>query len=182
MKSKNLKLLLASLLFSFCVQAQPVILHPVVGDTIDLTEKRAYLLFPQFADSTFQYAWIEEKTGTFNLHACLKGGTVTSVMDTVEMDEFKMHIEKLSVYYASQGKPDSTTNKSGSIVIKNKPSGDDKRSYDLTPEMLDKIKREARRYAALNHEAQMQGLTGRAKDDYINTAGHMEITIEAGKK
>lgn len=182
MKSKKLMLLLTSVVYSLSFQAQTIILHPVVGDTIDLTEKKAYLLFPQFADSSFQHAWIEKKDGIMNLHSCLKGEIVTSVIDTLEMAECRMNIEKLSAFYASQGQTDSTTNLSGSIIIKNKTTVSEKRNYELSPEMMDKIKREARRYAELNHEAQMQGLNGRAKEDYINTAGHMEIRIETGKK
>lgn len=182
MKPNRLKLIFSFIVCSLSIQAQTVILHPVVGDTIDLTEKKAYLLFPQFADSIFHQAWIEKKDGILNLHTTMKGEVIVSVIDTIEIAEFKMHIEKLSAYYASQGHSDSIYGTSGSIVIRNKTGTDEKRSYELSPEMMDKIKRDARRYAELNHEAQMQGLTGRAKEDFINTAGHMEIRIEPHKK
>jgi len=182
MKPNGLKLLFSSIVCSLSIQAQIVILHPVVGDTIDLTEKKAYLLFPQFADTIFHQAWIEKRDGILDLHTNLKGEIIVNVIDSIEIAEFKMHIEKLSAYYASQGQSDSIYGLPGSLIIRNKTAIGERKSYELSPEMMDKIKRDARRYAELNHEAQMQGLTGRAKEDFINTAGHMEIRIEPHKK
>lgn len=160
-------------------QQKPVVLHPVVGDTIDRTEKTAYLLFPQFADSVFGYAWIEDMGGNFVLHARLTDHVILVPFDTLQMAEYRMHVEKLSAWYASQAQ-DLPADSTISLVVKKRAG--EKQNYELTEEMWRKIKKEANHYAELSHQADMQGLSGRAREDYINTSGTTEIRFDAGKK
>lgn len=180
---KNKTIVVALLLLSSAALSQNTVfrLHPVVGDTIDQTEKSAYLLFSQLVDSSFKEGWIGQTGTSFVLHACLTSGTVTLPLDTATLAEYKSHVEKLSAYYASLAES-STDDAARSLAVKDPSSSGEKRGYQLTDEMWNKIKKDANRHAQLSHSADIQGLTGRAKEDYINTAGQIDIRIDAGKK
>lgn len=170
----------ALILGSFLGWSQPelVRLHPVVGDTVDQSEKIAYLLFSEFPDSVFRAGWLERAGEGYNLHVVALTDTTCLRLDTLQFAQYRMHVEKLSVWYASKEGNTEPVDQPSMIVSEKR----EKLSYKLSSEVLARIRKEASHYSALSHQADMQGLTGRAREDYINTGGSIEIRIDGERK
>ena len=104
--------LLLSLIFSisFFSRAQEniFVLHPILGDTIDAVEKTDYLLFPEINDSIFNYCIIKNRIGWFNVCVYLKEDSIiTFQLDSSEINQYKVNIDKLYDYYSNLTTGDS---------------------------------------------------------------------------
>jgi hypothetical protein len=77
------------------------VLHPVVGKIIDNNEKTHYLSFPEIEDTVFNYGYIRQSENNYCLKYHLLSGSVLSrIIDTAEIQQYRLNIEKLSAYYS----------------------------------------------------------------------------------
>lgn len=87
------------------------ILSPVVGDTIDRTEKLDYMLFPDVNDSTFKYCYITKSTNRYFVNTVTQSDSVfVQEVDSLRIKSYQENIEKLSEYYSNLEKQDSIKN------------------------------------------------------------------------
>ncbi len=179
------KPILTLLLFAFYQitfsQNRIIALHPIIGDTIDKNEKRAYLLFPEIDNSTFDFGQIIAKDNATYLHYRSGAGEQMKEIDSLKIKEYQCNISKLSAFYLSKFKTDTTRiSKNLNIKIK-EPSPLD--ITFITPEMRIAMEKEARRYNALKGQAEERGLWGKDKENFIQTGGYNEFySVKARKK
>jgi len=174
---------LLSLLISLSVfsQKQIVVLHPVLGDSIDKVEKVNYLLFPELGDSLFTYGQIHFKNNKFYLHAYSQTGSTLREIDSLEMKQYYLNVEKLMAYYAYKNNPD-TLNDSRSVILSSMDtSALQQRIKYLSPEMRKKLSKDSRRYQSLKADAEQKGYIGVDKENYIKTSGYLEISTSKSK-
>lgn len=92
-------------------QEQLFVLHPVVGDTINQTEKMDYLLFPDIDHSDFKYGYIAQLTDGYFIHSFTwNDSVITRQLDPTEMKQYRDNIDKLSAYFSNKAKQDSVKN------------------------------------------------------------------------
>ncbi len=168
-------------MISFCwfgfAQENIISLHPVVGDTINIKEKKDFLLFPDIPDSGFSYAVIKNKQGDYYVCSYYNTEYKEKQIDTTTMDQYYINVEKLSAYYSNQKSEDkgleSMNIKRLDPVDKRITTGD----IIISPETRKKIGYESARYRGLNNSANDMGITGQEKKDYINSGGYYEIKL-----
>ena len=70
------------------------ILHPILGEVIDKNEKKDYLLFPEIADSIFNYGYIQHAGNKYCLNSYLLSDSLLSrIIDTAEIQQYKINVE-----------------------------------------------------------------------------------------
>lgn len=84
------------------------ILHPLVGDTIDQSEKKKYYLFSEIADSVYQSGFIYQEKDKKFLDVVLadKSSYTFSVNDSL-LEQYFLRIKKLNAFYLERAKHDS---------------------------------------------------------------------------
>lgn len=101
--------LLLSLKPGICLpQDSIIIIHPQIGEIIDSSEKTDFLLFPEIPATYFKYGFIKNFDNT--LYLCsfdLNDSISVRQIDTIEINQYKLNIDKLKVYYSNQQKNDS---------------------------------------------------------------------------
>lgn len=86
-------------------------LSPVVGDTIDRTEKLDYMLFPGINDSIFKYCYITQSANRYFVNTVTQNDSVfVQEVDLLKLKRYQENIEKLSEYYSNLEKQDSLKN------------------------------------------------------------------------
>ena len=105
-------LLVASILYlNGFSQAQLFVLSPVVGDTIDKTEKMDYLLFRDINDSIFKYCYITFSPNQYFINTVTENDSVIiSEIDSADIKSYQNNIGKLSEYYSNKAIQDSIKN------------------------------------------------------------------------
>jgi hypothetical protein len=73
-KAVFLNMLILFCLHSVFAQKELVILHPVLGDTIDLAEKQTYLLFADVDDSIYDFGQIVKEGDNYFLNVHSQSG------------------------------------------------------------------------------------------------------------
>ncbi|MCZ4693187.1 hypothetical protein DWB61_06975 [Ancylomarina euxinus] len=148
---------------SVIAQDKLIVLHSVVGDTIDKREQQEFLLFSDILDQNFTSATIHFENGKYVMY--ITSASDLKIVDIKEEDveENSKHVDKLVRYFKS--------------LIEKKDSLDidlDTASGwpEFQPELLNnaqkrKIAKEARRYFNLNQDAVQLGLSGIDKENYI---------------
>ncbi|MFV0376659.1 MAG: hypothetical protein ACK5JD_05070 [Mangrovibacterium sp.] len=168
----------AALLFvaALMANAQELVylLHPLVGDTINLEEKQTYLLFESVPDSLFGLAVIYETPENYLLKVSKDANEARLTLSPEEIETYQTNISKLSVYYQRQQTQTADTlvnlmEQSDTITAP--------RLMDeyISPEQLVRIKREARRFLELSQSAEEYGLQGTDKQRYIEKNGNWTI-------
>jgi hypothetical protein len=83
------------------------ILHPVVGDTIDKTEKKKYYLFEEIKDPSFLYCTIHKDNKKYFLEVDYSDDSVSTWEISEEsLKKYHDNIDKLIEYYYIQSKKD----------------------------------------------------------------------------
>lgn len=96
-------------------------LHPVIGDTLEVIEKRDYSLFPKVSNKALNYCLIYPDSNQLKLKAVYDGdSTATFDLEHSEIVEAQQIIEKVNEYYRS--KENTTDDYSRSVVMKKKSS------------------------------------------------------------
>lgn len=104
-------LLLQNLLH--CIAQDSIyILHPILGGYIDSTEKKDYFLFPEIVDTSFNYGFINKFGNNFFLNVFLfnKDSLYVKQIDTAELFQYRINIEKIQNYYLKLSLKDSLNN------------------------------------------------------------------------
>lgn len=124
------------------------ILHPSVGAVIDKNEKMNYILFPEIADTSFQYCFIKPLKGSYCIFSYFRNDSLSiSSVDSLDLVKYQTNISKLNEYFSNQSKPDSL--KSTDQVKKDNQT----MKYDiLSPNTIKDIKDETRRDARLKDD------------------------------
>ncbi|WP_075591539.1 hypothetical protein [Labilibacter marinus] len=172
MRKVTLVALIAILMSS--VNAQKLVqLHPMVGDTIDATEKMVFYLFPEITDSIFEQGIIYRQNSDYNVNIKLVGQETYKVgIDSTVLNEYQQNIEKLAMYYSNLAEPD-TTNLSdlNSVRLSAKLNPE----FNLTAEQRKKLVKDSRRYWRKKDKAEDIGLWGVDKENYIKSSSHTNI-------
>ncbi|HAH25285.1 MAG TPA: hypothetical protein DCL77_16275 [Prolixibacteraceae bacterium] len=84
-------------------------MHSLVGDTIDRNEKLNYFLFPEINDSDFKFCTITPLKDEYaiNIHTINESVTIRKI-DSIQMRQTILRLDKVAAYYANQEKKDST--------------------------------------------------------------------------
>ncbi|MBN2596004.1 hypothetical protein [Labilibaculum sp.] len=181
-----MKNLIASILFligsiSAFAQKQVVILHPVVGDTIDLAEKQTYLLFADVDDSAFDYGQVIKEGDNYFLDVHSQSGEKLIKVDQLKLEEYHTNIQKLLAYYSYLENPDQL--KEAPLVILNQK---DTCALEmdieyLSPKMRKKLKYDSSRYQTKKSTAEEMEFWVTDKSNYIHTSGYFEILESRGE-
>jgi hypothetical protein len=159
-----------------------VVLHPAIGDTIFQNEKVDFLLFPEIADSTFQFGQILKMDGAYYLLYAAEEEFQSIELDTLDIHKYHTNICKLSAYFNSK-EFENYDNLEENFRLNQAeiiPSIHNIRV--VTPEMLEALPKEVRRYQHLKFSAEDMGLWGDAKEDYIKKGSYIEIYSSKKKK
>jgi hypothetical protein len=107
---KQFIIFLYGLIFSTNCLAQDslFILHPLVGDTIDKTEKLNYLLFPSIKNVDFKYCYIILSNHQFFVNSHTLSDSVNiQPIDSAEIRQYIVNLDKFLAYYSNKAKNDS---------------------------------------------------------------------------
>lgn len=175
----NILFLISSL--SAFAQKEFVILHPVVGDTIDLAEKQTYLLFTDIDDSTYDYGQVMKEGDSYFLNVHFQFGNQFVEVDQLKLQEYNANIQKLLAYYSYLENPDKL--KLAPLVVLNQK---DTCSLEmdieyLSPKMRKKLKYDSYRYQTKKSTAEEMELWVTDKSNYIQTSGYFEILESKNK-
>ena len=160
-------------------QEKIIILHPVVGDTISFQEKMDYFLFKDIVDSNYQYGLIFFIDDDYYLVSYNDHDSLIIELDSMKIFEYHSNIDKLYNYYSSQSNIDSNQTKID-IFSPDYNSQSINTNY-LSPEMIKKIEKDSRRHRYLNNEADLNGLKGQEKENFINSVGYGDVNFKKKK-
>lgn len=184
MKSNNyfgysLKVATLFVLFLAAVNAnaqQKVVLHEVVGDTIDLVEKIDYLLFTEVEDSLFDYGVVFEEDELYVLEVTHNSGVSFRELSPEAFQAYVGNVEKLSAYYQQKQEKGNVLSERSPLISKDSiPLGLD--IEWMSKKQKDKMTKESRRYNSLKLDADEMGLMGFERKKYIETGGAMEFPL-----
>jgi len=162
-------------------QVEKIILHQVVGDTISLKEKIDYLLFPEIADTNFNYGLVRYINTSYYIISYFKSDSLIRQIDSTDIYNYHKNIEKLYAYYSNKTQSDNSSETSYVILTDSVNKSQKLNTNYISPEMRKKIEYDANRYQRLNGEAQNQGLKGQDRQNYINTGGYGELKFKKKK-
>jgi len=171
----KLSLILSFLFITNTAFSQEIVqLHPVVGDTIGNSEKIAFYLFPEIADSSFIQGVIFFQHSTFKVNILEENKPDYTIdVDSTMLVEYNQNIEKLIQYYSKLQESDSLNQKqqllSNSSAIQMSPE------CKLNAEERKKLITESRRYLRKKDRAEDLGLWGKEKEDYIKSSSNTNI-------
>ncbi len=174
---KNLFVSILFLVGSLSVFAQKelVILHPVVGDTIDLAEKQTYLLFADVDDSTYVYGQVMKEGDSYFLNVHSQSGEQLLEVDQLKLQEYHINIQKLLAYYSYLENPDQLK-EAPLVVLNQKDTCALEMDIEyLSPKMKKKLRKDSDRYQDLKFDAEQKGYWGDDQENYIKTASPFMI-------
>lgn len=178
-KFNRMKQTITLLSFLFCLtsiyaQDSLVILHPVIGDTISLSEKTDYLLFSEVKDNDFNYGILHYGNSKFRLHVYKNEQVSIVEIDSNAIKQYCMNVKILDSYNKQQPtKNEESVMRSGATNANRKLN-----TNYMTPEMKKKLLYDTQRHVDLRNEAEGKGLRGLNKDKYINSGGYYEIQFK----
>jgi hypothetical protein len=150
------------------------VLHPFVGDTIDNYEKNKFLLFPEINDSYFRFGQIHLiDNKKYLLYSYSNYGSVPKIseIDSLTIKECAGSIQKYIDYYTSLLKNPDLIHTPASA----KNQKDLKVNLNISPEFYKKLASEVVRYQCLKGAAELKGLWGKDKENYIQTGWFLTI-------
>ncbi|MDQ1769791.1 hypothetical protein GQR60_08355 [Labilibaculum sp. A4] len=166
---------------SVFAQKEVIILHPVVGDTIDLAEKQTYLLFADVDDSAYDYGQVMKEGDNYFLNVHSQSGEKLIEVDQLKLEEYHTNIQKLLAYYSYLENPDQL--KEAPLVVLNQKDTcvlEMDIEY-LSPKMRKKLKYDSSRYQTIKSTAEEMEFWVTDKSNYIHTSGYFEILESSGK-
>ncbi len=152
-----------------CISQQTIyVLHPVVGDTIDVVELSKYQLFTEIKN--VKKIVLNNTNEVFLLSYTEDGFNFKSKeVSKVDIELNRNNILKLEEYYQKQQNKDSIieTNQGFMKIENNLYKGEDR--IDLSDETKNNLRQESNRYNSLKNRAQDKGLLGSERNDFIQT-------------
>lgn len=181
-----MKYLVVSLLIligtlSVFAQKDIIVLHPAIGDTIDLAEKQTYLLFADIEDSSFESGQIIKLDDKYFLKVYYQSEEELVEVDRSKLEEYHTNIQKLLAYYTYLENPDKL--KVAPLVVLNQK---DTCALEmdieyLSPKMRKKLKYDSSQYQNKKSTAEEMEFWVTSKSNYIHTSGYFEILDSKGK-
>lgn len=148
---------------SVIAQNKLIVLHSVVGDTIDKREQQEFLLFSDILDQDFTSATIHCENAKYVMHINSDSGLKLVEINDEDIVENSKHVDKLARYFKFLiEKKDSLD-----IDLKTVSSWPKFQSELLNDAQKRKIAKEARIYFDSNQDAEKLGLSGIDKENYI---------------
>lgn len=183
---KPMKIVILSLLTITCTlsvfsQKTIVILYPLIGDTIEQSEKQTFLLFPELKDSLFEYGQIFFEDGKYTLYTFSKSGNKQMEVDSLKLQQYYINIEKLIAYHSYLENSDSLKTVPLVIVNQKDTCALEMDIEYLSPKLRKRLSKDSNRYQELKSKADEMGFWGINKDNYIHTSGYFEIMISKSK-
>jgi len=148
---------------SVIAQDKLIVLHAIVGDTIDKREQKEFLLFSDIVKGDFSSLRIYANEDRYFLHINSESGTDIVETDLEVIKENREHIEKLTQYFKSILKRKDSLN----IDLKLVGNWPKLESICLTDDQRKRIAKEARTYLSLSQDADRRGLLGIDRENYI---------------
>lgn len=144
-------------------QSELIVLHQIIGDTIDKQEQQEFLLFSDILDENFTSATIHFEDSKYTL--CIKSdsGLKIAAIKKEDVVENSEHVDKLTRYFKSLVEMKDSLN----IDLKSPTSWPKFHSEILNDTQRKNIAIEARSYFQLNQDAEELGLSGIDKENYI---------------
>jgi hypothetical protein len=142
------------------------ILHPAVGDTIDITEKKKYLVFPEIDNAGFDYAFITQANRKYTARIVSKNGSVTflNLSDSI-IDQYFYNIEKLNDYYAGLEQRDSFPKANGHLSPAKNDFTDNRVPKNIiTPSIKEQISKDADVQRRINEDKEWMKLRTKGLD------------------
>ncbi|RUT79408.1 hypothetical protein [Ancylomarina longa] len=169
----KLLLILAVIILSINSYAQKnvVVLHPILGDSIDLAEKQIYLLFPDINDSDFNYGKILKGNGKYILHTFSATGDQEFEIDSLQLVHYQNNINKLIAYQNYMENPKKEDRKSLVITNQKDTCALEMNLEYMSPAMRKKLRKDSYRYQRLKSAAESLGYWGVDQENYIKTTG-----------
>lgn len=159
----TLSLFFLAISLSVFSQDELIVLHPVVGDTIDRQEQRNFVLFSDLLDQDFTTATIHFNNVKYVMHINSVSGLKLVDIKEEDIVENSKHVDKLVKYF------EFLVEKKDSLDIDLKTASSWPK---FQPEILNDAQRrklaiEARAYLSLNQDADRRGLLGIDRENYI---------------
>ncbi len=144
-------------------QGKLIVLHSVVGDTIDKREQQEFILFSNILNQDFTSATIHCNDEKYVMHINSASGLKLVDIKEEDLVENAKHVEKLVRYFKT------LTEKRDSLdfTLSADKSWPEFQSDILNDVQRKKIAIEARKYFDLNQDAESRGLIGLDKENYI---------------
>ncbi len=174
MKSKLLLFIFLCTGYLSFSQDRIFVLHPFIGDTIDNNEKNKFLLFPEINDSYFRFGLIHLISNKkYLLYSYSDYNSIPKIteIDSLTIKEYARNIQKFIDYYTSLLKnpdliqPPSSQKKQKNLNV----------NLNISPEFYKKLASEVDRYQSLKSAAELKGLWGKDKENYIKTGWYLTI-------
>ena len=144
-------------------QAKSIVLHAIVGDTIDKREQQEFILFSDILDQDFTTATIHCNNAKYVMYINSASGLKLVDIEEEDVVENSKHVDKLSRYFNYLAEKKDSLD----IDLKTTSSWPKFQSDILNDAQRRKIAIEARKYFDLNQDAESKGLTGLDKENYI---------------
>jgi len=148
---------------SVFAQGKLIVLHQVIGDTIDKQEQQEFLLFSDILDKNFTSATIHFEDAKYVMHINSASGLKIVGVKEEDVIENSKHVDKLARYFKSLVEMKDSLD----IDLKTSSSWPKFQSELLNDAQKKKIAKEARMYFNLNQDADELGLSGLDKENYI---------------
>ena len=178
------KLTLIAIIFSINCFAQNnlISLHALVGDTINKSEKTKYMLFPEVSDPDFTYGYITRINNSFYLNYFDTNDSVTiKPIDPIEMNQYIDKLNKLSDYYSTLEKKDTTQNSKKVILDLNGVQTNYVKEEIIGEDSKKRIKGEVKQYIRLKDDAERLQIQKKTNDIMWNN-GRVEFPVIKRRK
>ncbi len=137
------------------------VLHPIIGELIDKQERKDYLLFTEFNDSSFYYCFVKYGNGKFYVTARFQKDSVeVEEVDLATLKQYHQNIEKLNQYYILKAKRNSSdrADNTRSYNDSKQVSSEELRKRIITPGTMNQINKEVIRDQRLKDDAERMNL------------------------
>ncbi|MRT91526.1 hypothetical protein [Ancylomarina sp. 16SWW S1-10-2] len=153
-------------------QDKLIVLHHIVGDTIDKQEQQEFLLFSDILDQSFTFATIHFDDEKYTIHINSSSGLKIVDIKKEDLVENANHVDKLVGYFKFLVDKKDSLN----LDFKNTASYPKFQSEFLTLVQKQQIAKEAGIFFSLNQEAEERGLVGVEKENYIKVNSKSWLT------
>jgi len=155
--------ILLTMSLSVVAQDKLIVLHAIVGDTIDKHEQRTFVLFSDILNQDFTSATIHCENEKYLMHINTVSGLDLVEIKAEDIAENSNHVDKITSYFESLvEKKDSLD-----LDLKMASSWPKVQSRFLTDAQKRKIAIESRKFFMLNQNAEEAGLVGIEKENYM---------------
>ncbi len=180
---KQFIIIIFGLIFSADCFAQNTLfaLHPLVGDTIDKAEKMNYYLFPSIKNDDFEYCYITQSDDQFFVNSYTLNDSISiQQIDTSEIKQYKVNLDKFVAFYLNRAKNDSLKRAEKIDLYFNGVNPNYNNEQLVGEQSRERISKEVRRDNRMQSDAERAGRIKQGSDIFDGGA-HFEF-FSTGKK